>query len=648
MGERLRRAKLLLLGEQPRVLLYFLLPTAIALAIDLPLRGRDIVSFQPHGLAIYFSSLLVGAAFWVFPLTLAARVMARPDASRAARIGVIAFFVVWVVPIVAFGDAGQWLFFRVFRSYAGRDTLRLGALLRGSVRAWLYAWTDTRGLLFMLAFGALVAFGLHRVVSRVVRRAGPSIRARVPLLPALAFPGALVCLWTDNVDSRFLQASTPDMCFMHGVTHWLRAATTGTGRVRQGVTIRRPAPLPPLTSTRARPPNVVFVVTESVRADAMCSTSTTTCHSRFLDEPDAAPDRIALGKLTSQAPNTFSACMVLWTGLAPNVDFATAHEAPMLWEIARAVGYRTAYVTSQNPRYEDFGVYLHDAGIDRTVTALDLHGMAHEHLGAPDERAIDEALRFAREADASTPYFVVLQLSNTHHPYRVDPNLQPFLPESDDARKGGVEAHHNRFRNSVLMQERSIAGFLRDLRKLPSWDDTAVVFVSDHGEPFDEHGVVHHNHSVFDEELRVPGWLVAGSRALDDRARFALRTYGGSRTYSQDINATIVDLFGVGDARGSLPWAAHVNGRSLLRIRDARDEPFAFVATATGVWEPFDPWFGILRRETAYIGPAGAPWACYDLAHDPGEQSPLPVSPTCVALAAAAKGAFPLDPAAPR
>jgi glucan phosphoethanolaminetransferase (alkaline phosphatase superfamily) len=651
MREGLQRVRRLLLGDDPRALLFFLLPVAISTAVDLPLRARDMVSWQPHGLAIYFSSLLVGAGFWVFPLALAARVLARHGSDSTsrpklvgARAGLVAFFTLWVLPVFAFGDAGQWLYFHVFRSYAGRDTLRLGALLRGSSRAWLFAWTTAGGLAFMLVFGAVVTFALFRIVRRVAPRVG----GRFPLLPALAFPGALVCFWTDNVDSRFLQASTPDMSFVHSVVHWVRTATTGAGRVRQGVTLRMPAPLPPLTSAHARPPNVFFIVTESVRADALCSAPPPACRQEFLDDADAAADRIPLGKLTSQAPNTFSACMVLWTGLAPNVDFTEAHQAPTLWEIAHAVGYRTAYVTSQNPRYEDFGVYLHRAGIDETITALDLHGMAHEHLGAPDELAIAEAVRFVRGVDANTPYFAVLQLSNTHHPYRVDPALQPFTPHAESVKAGGVDAYHNRYRNSVLMQARALAGMLRELRALPSWDRTVVVLVSDHGEPFDEHGWVHHNHTLFEEELRVPGFIVAGSSALDDRSRFALRTYANARTYAEDVNATIVDLFGVGDARGTLPFAADVKGRSLVRFRDPRVEPIAFAATATGVWEPYDPWFGAIRRDAAYIGPAGAPWACYDLAHDPEEQTPLPAQPTCAQLAASAKGEFPLDPDAPR
>jgi arylsulfatase A-like enzyme len=634
MSERLRRARRLVLGDDPRALLFFLVPTAVSLAIDLPLRARDIAEFQPHGKAIYFSSLLVSAGFWALPLLLAA---------RAKRAGLIAIFALWVFPLVAFGDAGQWLYFRVFHSYVGRDTLRLGALLRGSTRAWLFAWSDARGLAFMIAFGAVVTFALFRLV----RRVAPRLRGKFPLLPVLTFVGALVCFWTDNVDSRFLQAAIPDACFVHSVVHWSRAAATGTGNVRQGVTLRRPSPLPSLTSARARPPNVVFVVTESVRADALCSAPPPVCRSRFLDDADVAPDRIPLGKLTSQAPNTFSACMVLWTGLSPNVDFVDAHEAPTLWELARALGYRTAYVTSQNPRYEDFGVFLHTAGIDTTITALDLRGVAHEHLGAPDERAIAETLRFARGVDAHTPYFAVLQLSNTHHPYRVDPELQPFTPQANSVSEGGVEAYHNRYRNSVLMQERAIAGFLRELRALPSWDDTVVVFVSDHGEPFDEHGHVHHNHTLFDEELRVPGWLVAGPHVLGQRAHIALQSYAGARTYAEDVHATIVDLFGAGDARATLPLADKVKGRSLLRPRDAREDSFAFVATATGVWEPYDPWFGLLWRELAYIGPAGEPWACYDTKRDPMQLTPLPAD-ACATLAAAAKGAFPLDPRAPR
>ena len=243
--------------------------------------------------------------------------------------------------------------------------------------------------------------------ARVRRRAisGPSNSGMLPrtgrseyALTSFTFLGALVCFWTDNVDSRFLQAALPDVCFVHGVVHALRMALTGHWGARQGVSLRTPAPLPALTSARSPRPNVVLILTESVRADTLCSDPPPLCRSEALDA--VAADRIPLGRLTSQTPNTFSACMVLWTGLPADVDFVSAHSAPVLWEIARALGYRTVYVTSQNTQYEDFGAFVRRAGIDTRITALDLGGMEQEQIGAPDERATGALLRFLRDVPA--------------------------------------------------------------------------------------------------------------------------------------------------------------------------------------------------------------------------------------------------------
>ncbi len=631
MGVRLTRVKRVMFGERPRVRLAFLAPTLLSLAIDLTLRGRAMLEFQPHGKAIYFSSLLVSAALWVLPLSLASRLLVAAR-GRCRATGLALFFGLWVMPLVTFGYAGQVAYYRVFRSYVGRDTLRLGVLLRGSLKAWFFAWASPTGLLVVFAVGVAITLALFAVV----RKAAPSLRGPIPLLSVLTFLGALFCLWTDNVDTRFLQASTPEVSFANAVVHDLRAAATGQGRVRQGVTLRTPARLPALVSERARAPNVLLILTESVRADALCSDPPPGCRAPFLDE--VAADRIALGKLTSQTPNTFSASMVLWTGLAPNVDFVDAHTAPTLWEIARAVGYSTAYITSQYSKYEDFGVFVKNAGIDILATATELGGMEHEQLGAPDERATVEALRFIRTASPARPYFALVHLSNTHHPYRVDPDLQPYAPHADEP-SPHVDAYHNQYRNSVRMQERLVAAFLGEVQRLPSWPDTVVVFLSDHGEQFGEHGRVHHNHSLFDEELRVVGWLAAGARAMGEEERAAVRSYAGVRTYIQDVNATVIDLFGLYGLRATLPLANRAPGRSLLRPRVPGEDPAALLATSTGVWEPNDAWFGVMFRETVLIGSVEAPWTCFDTARDPGEQKALPAS-QCGALMAIAGEAF--------
>jgi membrane-anchored protein YejM (alkaline phosphatase superfamily) len=433
----------------------------------------------------------------------------------------------------------------------------------------------------------------------------------------LTFLGALVCFWTDNVDSRFLQAAVPDACFVHGVVHAARMALTGQWRTGQGISVRTPAPLPPLTSARSPRPSVLVVLTESVRADTLCSDPPPRCRSEALDA--VASERIPLGRLTTQTPNTFSACVTLWTGVGPDVDFASAHSAPVLWEIARAVGYRTAYVTSQNTQYEDFGAFVSRAGIDTRVTAIDLGGMGQEQLGAPDERATAAMLLFVRDVPAGTPYFAVLHLSNTHAPYRVDPAMQPHEPHASDP-LGGVEAFRNQDRNAVLLQERTVASFLGELRARPGWDDTVVLFVSDHGEQFREHGGLYHNHSLYEEELRVPGWLLAGPHALSDEQRSSLAALGSRRTYLRDVHETVVDLLGVEDARARLPLAGLVEGRSLLR--PLQGDPSALLATSTAVWEPDDARFGVISGNRVLIGSPNA-WQCFDTGRDPGEERPL-------------------------
>jgi glucan phosphoethanolaminetransferase (alkaline phosphatase superfamily) len=625
---RLAWCKRALLGDRPVALLVLAAPTALALALDLALRARSIAGFALQAKFIYASSLLISAAFWSGPLWLAARLMGRT--TPRARVALAALAALWLLPFASCGFAGQALYYRVFHSYVGRDTVRLGVALRGTVGDWFAAWSGPTLLAGMVVGGAAVTVA----ALLMVRRVAVSIDGSFPWLLALTSSGAAFCFWSDQVDSRFLQAATPDACFVHGVTHALRTWVEGSGAVKQGMSLRTPAPLPPLElPAGARRPNVLVILTESVRADALCSDPPPACRAPFLDE--VVPDRVALGKLTSQTPNTFSASMILWTGLSPGADFRTAHSAPVLWEIARALGYRTAYVTSQNPKYEDFGTFTRRAGIDVLVTATELGGMGQEQLGAPDERATDEMLRFVRSATG--PYFALLHLSNTHAPYRIDPGLAPFTPESTDP-LGGVNPFHNHYRNSVAFQERTVAGFLREVRALPGWDDTVVLFLSDHGEQFREHGGLYHNHSLYDEELRVPGWIVAGPSAMAAERWAALRSHAGRRTYMQDVHETVVDLLGVEEQRAALPFATQVTGRSLLRERGSGAEPKVLLATATSVWQPDDARFGVAMGERAFIGAPGA-WACFDTNRDPRERSPLAPG-ACDDLAAVVSPSF--------
>jgi hypothetical protein len=613
-------------GDRPRYVLLYVSPTILAIAMDFALRPRSLLAFEPLQWLNYAGSSLAAAGFWGGPIWLASYLYGR--SAPAAKAGLAAFFAIFVLPLAVFCFGGQALYFHVFSSYMARDTVRLGMELRGTLGAWLGAWGGS--IAAMVAIGAAITGGL--VLAS--RRAAPHTRHAWPAFPIVGFAICATCFWVDFVESRSLQAAPPDTCFIHGAVHALRDSVTHKGWVRRGISLRQPDPLPPLVPPEHKP-NVLLVITESVRADAMCSEPPPACAARFLD--DVASDRVPLGRMTTQSSGTLSSCVMLWTGLGPDEDFATMHKAAVLWEVARAMGYRTGYIGAQNLRYEDFGTFLERAGLDVLVSAADLGGAGDPHLGAPDENATARMLQFTG-ASPGAPYFAVLHLSNTHWPYRIDPALQPFTPH-DANPLGKASEVHNHYRNSVLMQERTVSEFLRKLRATPAWDDTAVLFVSDHGEEFREHGGMYHLSSLFDEQVRTPGWLLAGPLALTQAQRRALALWHDRRTFTRDVNATILDLLGALDARPGFPFASRLAGRSLLRVPSSN--AFAVpMSTESGVWEPDDPKYGIMQDDVLVVRSAPSPWRCFDARADPTQHRAIKGG-ACDALATAGDHTFP-------
>lgn len=632
MWLRLRKILRKLLGTNPRALLYVTSPTIMAVIMDVMIRGHVFLAYPPLQVLNYTGSTLAAAGFWGGPLWMISKLfLVRGHWKKIfARIAIILFFSLFVLPLAVFSFGGQALYHRVFEAYMARDTVRLGMALRGTLSQWLLAWGGPFVFVGLLAFGIPITL----LIYWFTKKAAPSLKKTWWVVPVAAFIGCAHSFWVDFVESRSLQAAPPDTCFIHGVMHALHDGVTGKGWVRRGISLRTPAPLPPIPIAAHRP-NVLLILTESVRADATCSDPPPKCKSRFLDP--VTSDRIPLGITTTQTPGTFGACMLLWTGMPPSVDFKTAHSAPIIWEVAKAEGYRTGYITSQNLRYDDFGAFVRRASIDVKVSAMELGHTGDPMIGAPDELATPHMLDFIKNTPPGVPYFGVLHFSNTHAPYRVADDLQPNTPHSDNP-TGDINAFHNQYLNSVLMQERTLAAFLKELRALPSYADTVVLFVSDHGEQFAEHGSRYHNHSLFEQELRIPGWLIAGPDALSQNQLNALQSWSSKRIGSQDLNATLVDLLGAYDSRSAFPFSNLATGQSLLRPQVVPET--LYMSTSTAVWEADDPKYGAVSGNRVVVTSEAGNWDCYLLNIDPHESTWRPPS-ACGDLPAGVMHQFP-------
>ncbi len=606
-------------------------PAAALVVIDGVARRLPFRSFGVSQLAQYAARALLMVVLWGglgALLRVAAqyarqrRFLALLALAPAAVLGTLLLFVVAV---------GHLAFFAVNQYFAEPEMLRHVWSLRGLIASYT---RDLPGLtVAAIACVVLLGFALARQAWRHSRELLPRTWGVVGLGFFLACSAGLIAVLTPPSEALALAFGPPDADALYLLREAVRPLPPYNVVLPRGASRRDPLPVPPLERTPGVH-NVLVILTESVRADAMCS-DPHACADPYIDP--AAHDRIALPHLRTQAPGTFTTCMVLWTGLEPDSQFPDTHRAPFLWEVARAAGYRTLYVSAHSSEFFHFGEYIAASGIDELVTARELQPGPSLTVGADDEKAM--AAMLERVSRARTPWYGVLHLANTHAMYRTDPSLQPFQPQSGPE-TGDLVGFKNRYLNAIALQRRSLGAFLTRLRALPGWDDTLVVFFSDHGEPLGDHGEIFHRDSFFESSMRVPGWILAGKNVLNAEQRAALSANSARFLYTRDLNATILDAIGVWEERSKIAYSGWRSGRSLLRPMSAA-EPIAVFANVSGVWDFATPHYGVVQGERKLISGPYGPFRCFDLHRDPGEQHGADASACGAELLAFARQRFP-------
>jgi arylsulfatase A-like enzyme len=174
----------------------------------------------------------------------------------------------------------------------------------------------------------------------------------------------------------------------------------------------------------------------------------------------------------------------------------------------------------------------------------------------------------------------------------------------------------------VYQQDQHVADFLRALRESPAGQRSVIVYTSDHGEAFREHGQMGHTFSVFDEEIHVPAWVDAPPGTLTQAEENALRSKRDAYVFHVDVAPTVLDLIGVEQDAKLAEYRQRMPGHSLLRP-ELTDVPLPMTNCA-GVWScAFENW-GYMHRHRKLEARSWDPgWRCYDVERDPEELSDL-------------------------
>jgi arylsulfatase A-like enzyme len=399
----------------------------------------------------------------------------------------------------------------------------------------------------------------------------------------------------------------------------------------------RTRPKLPTLSAKQKARNILLVLTESVRFDSVCLEYRADCRlTPFTNR--VAQSRLALLETRSVSSTTAISVGVIWSGLLPTQMTDAIRSAPTIFDVARAAGYDTAYWSSQSTMFTGSDAFFAALPLSRRCSGSDL-GEVPDDAGADDTLVTERAKR--ELSRLREPWLAVVQYSNTHYPYRVRGEA-PFQPATED--KAGERTAHfkNHYQNSIYTQDRTIADLLAYLRSTGAGARTVVIYTSDHGEAFREHGQLGHTTSVFEEEIHVPTWIDAPADVLGSAERQAVASARNALVWHVDLAPTILDLLGVWDAPALAAVQKRMAGTSLLRPR--RTTAILPLTNCAEIWGcAFRNWGvakGTLKLESREVD---ADWHCWDIARDQYEQHDLGPG-ACAELKNAAEGFFRLLP----
>ncbi|HEY3500608.1 MAG TPA: sulfatase-like hydrolase/transferase [Polyangiaceae bacterium] len=607
-SRRLERARRWL-RVRPYVAVATLLALPLAIVcLDLGRRGSRILEFESDYRLTYAAALLESLVLWGVLLVAACR---QRGFSRS-------FATVLFAAFATFAVGGQIYFFEQYHAYLNVDVSVFASNFMDSVVNQLFA--DIGNYLRAKLPVLLFALGLVWVGRRALRP-----RRRLSRVMAWVAPLALVGSFFIPTQHRHVQASTPDVLYLNAVGGLLRTQfgyTEQSNQVRPR--LRESLPVPPLARAPGTPQrNILFVILESVRASATCAEPGAECERTELTHR-SFPERFTFTRMRSHDSCTAISLAVLWSGVYPTESREILHTWPLIFDYARATGYDTAFWTSQNMMFGNVRLWVKNLGVRKFVSATDLDPTADLDMGAPENLLADHVN--ANIGSLREPYLAVVQLSNVHYPYYVDENgPQPFQPSTTSKAEDENAAFLNYYQNAVYQQDQHIGRMLRHLRETEAGKRTVIVYTSDHGEAFREHGQMGHTFSIFDEETHVPMWIDAPPGTLTDAEVAALRSKRNAYLFHVDLAPTILDLMGVADAPEIGRYRERMHGHSLLRP-PLTEQPVPMTNCA-GVWScAFENWGYMQKNMKLEARSWDSGWNCYDLETDPGERERLDIS----------------------
>ena len=352
---------------------------------------------------------------------------------------------------------------------------------------------------------------------------------------------------------------------------------------------------------RKTAPNVILITIDTVRADHLGCYGSKEVQTPTLDA--LARDGIVFERAISQVPLTWPSHAAILTGLYPFQngvqDFTGQPLEPRFRSVAQAFkqrGYATGAVVSSFVLDSSWGLAR---GFDFYDDAFSPDEFLHKDIGLVERRAgesVTRALAWLKK-NPRRPFFLWLHLYDPHSPY--DPP-EPFRSEYKNHLYDG----------EIAYADHELARLIAWLKQSQLYNQSMVVFLSDHGESLGEHGEQEHGFFVYNATVHIPLIVKppAGSGIRPGRISGPIETVA--------IAPTLMRVAGIRDEIEKQFQSSGLFGAAAEAANEAYSETF-YPFSSFG-WSPLH------ALETDRYHYVDAPQAeLYDVIADPQEKNNL-------------------------
>ena len=300
---------------------------------------------------------------------------------------------------------------------------------------------------------------------------------------------------------------------------------------------------------QSKSPNVLVIIVDTLRADHLSPYGYTRDTSPYVNQ--LAQQGVLFENAIAPSSWTLPSHASMLTGLYPDETRVETDKdilsgsLPNLGDAMRQRGYRTAAFSANYFLFSRSHGFIHGfahfEGYEQTIGGIlqevplsqfILGKLTQYTTGTPDaflglknaasaEKVNEDAVKWMKRGDR--PFFIVLNYFDIHEPVLPPaPYLHMYATNKDarnqsiyfqescsfaevDASCGSEQAQFlDTYDGSIHYVDDSIKQLLSDLKEGGLLDNTIVVFTSDHGQEFGDHGIYGHGKSLYRQVIHVP------------------------------------------------------------------------------------------------------------------------------------------------